>query len=140
MIKKEGKDKFILIMTGNQGEPNSMLSRMSKDELSIRLEPGDMVVFCSETIPTEECIKNRRELENRLVKKGVRLYLNFHTSGHAAREDHRDLIRMLKPKYYIPSHGTPEKIKSSAELAKEEGYKLGKNLFTLKDSDRIKLK
>jgi ribonuclease J len=138
-IKKIGKDKFLLIMTGNQGEPNSMLSRMSKDELSLKFEKDDIVVFCSETIPTPECINNRNIIERDLRNKGVRIYTDFHASGHAAREDHRDLIKMLKPKYYIPSHGTPEKLKSGAELAKEEGY-TSVNIKMLKNGEKIILK
>ncbi|MDD4354106.1 MAG: MBL fold metallo-hydrolase, partial [Candidatus Nanoarchaeia archaeon] len=85
-IKRAGKDKFLLVMTGNQGEPNSMLSRMAKDELPLQFEQDDLVVFCSETIPTPECIQNRAALEKQLKEKGVRIYLDFHASGHAARE------------------------------------------------------
>ncbi|MDD2678297.1 MAG: RNase J family beta-CASP ribonuclease [Candidatus Nanoarchaeia archaeon] len=138
-IRKNGKDKYLLVMTGNQGEPNSMLSRISKDELPLRLEKEDLVVFCSETIPTPECMKNRAEIEKNLRKKGVRVYTDYHASGHASREDHRDLISMLKPKYFIPSHGTPEKIRSGAELAKEEGYK-SENIKILKNGEKAELK
>jgi len=138
-IRRIGKDKFLLVMTGNQGEPGSMLSRMANDELPIRFEQDDLVVFCSETIPTIECKKNRAALESKLKTKGVRMYLDFHASGHAAREDHRDLIKMLKPKFYIPSHGTPDKLKSGAELAKEEGYKAS-NIKMLKNGEKIILK
>ena len=138
-IKRVGKDKFLLVMTGNQGEPNSMLSRMAKDELPLKFEQDDIVVFCSETIPVPECITNRANLEKQLKNKGVRIYLDFHASGHAAREDHRDLIKMVKPKFYIPSHGTPEKLKSGAELAKEEGYKPS-NIKMLKNGESVILK
>jgi ribonuclease J len=138
-IKRAGKDKFLLVMTGNQGEPNSMLSRMAKDGLPLKFEQDDIVVFCSEVIPTPECIANRSNLEKNLRNKGVRIYLDFHASGHAAREDHRDLIKMVKPKYYIPGHGTPEKIKSGAKLAKEEGYKPN-NIKILQDGEKAILK
>ena len=138
-IRRNGKDKYLLVMTGNQGEPNSMLCRMAKDELPIRFEKGDLVVFCSETIPTPECIKNRGELEKDLKRKGVRIYLDYHASGHASREDHRDLISMLKPRYYIPSHGTFEKIKSGADLAKEQGY-TSQNIKVLKNGEKVEIK
>jgi ribonuclease J len=139
-IKKKGKDKYVLIVTGNQGEPNAMLSRLARNELDLRFEKGDIVVFCSETIPTPICQANRNNLKKQLREKGVRIFTDVHVSGHAGREDHRDLIKMIKPKHYIPSHGGLSKLASAVELAIEEGYKLGKNAHLLQDGQRIDLK
>ncbi|MBN1923762.1 MAG: RNase J family beta-CASP ribonuclease [Nanoarchaeota archaeon] len=138
-IEKVGRKKFILIMTGNQGEPDAMLSKMARNELDLRFQKGDVVVFCSETIPTPICEANRGNIEKQLRDKGVRLFLDVHVSGHASREDHRDLLKMVKPKHYIPSHGTLQKLASAVELAIEEGYKLGENAHLLQDGQRLKI-
>jgi len=139
LIKKNGRDKYLLIMTGNQGEPDAMLSRMARNELEIRFNKGDIVIFCSETIPTPICQANRSTVEKQLREKGVRLFLDIHVSGHAAREDHRDLIKMVRPKHYIPSHGTLPKLAKAIELSIEEGYKLGETAHLLQDGQRIKI-
>lgn len=64
----------------------------------------------------------------------MRIYKDAHVSGHARREDHRDLIRMLQPKNIIPSYGEIEKLAAYAELASEEGYDVGKNLHLMHNS------
>ncbi len=136
-VEKRGRGNFVLIMTGNQGEPNAMLSKMARNELDLKFEKGDVVIFCSETIPTPTCKANRNNLEKMLKDKGVRIFLDVHASGHGSREDHRDLIRMVKPKHYIPSHGTLAKLASAVELAMEEGYVLGETVHLLQDGQRI---
>jgi len=64
-----------------------------------------------------------------LKEQGVRLYKNIHTSGHAKKEDHRDFITFLQPENIIPSHGHIGKLGSYVELAREEGYSLGEDIF-----------
>ena len=67
----------------------------------------------------------------------MRIFLDVHVSGHAGREDHRDLIKMVRPQHYIPSHGTLAKLASAVELAREEGYVLGKDVHLIQDGQRI---
>ena len=52
-------------------------------------------------------------------------------SGHARRKDHRDMLRMLKPKYVFPNHGETERLASYAALAMDEGYKMGDTVKVL---------
>jgi len=127
------KGKYLVVCTGNQGEPNAVLSRIARGELPFKLEPGDHVVFSCKTIPTPETIKNRDVLEKLLKKKGVRVFKDIHQLGHASREDLRDLIEMLKPKHIIPAHGGASGNKGLANLAVELGYKLGKTVHLVKD-------
>ena len=61
-------------------------------------------------------------------------------SGHAAREDHRDLIDLIKPKHIIPSHAGHEKALNLASLAEEMGYSQGKSIHMMEDGKRIVLK
>ena len=141
MLKKVDKDreKYLLIVTGHQGEPKSVLYKIAKGEFEFDLYPEDSVVFSCRTIPTPTNIENRDALENELKQTGVRIFKDIHQSGHAAREDLRDFINLVKPKNIIPAHGTKEMRGALAELCAEMGYKTGKNIFLIKDGQKIEL-
>ncbi|VVB74621.1 Ribonuclease J [Candidatus Tiddalikarchaeum anstoanum] len=139
MIEKQGREKFVLIMTGNQGETDAMLTRMARNELGLKLEKNDVVVFCSEAIPVPVCQANRQTVEKMIRDAGVHLFVDIHVSGHASREDQLDLLRMVKAKHYIPTHGTLPKLASAVELATGEGYKLGETVHLLQDGQRVKI-
>jgi len=117
------KDQYVMVMTGHQGEPKSMLSRIAHEEYKFPLEAGDMVIFSAQVIPTPPTIANRKELETKLQDKGVRIFTDVHVSGHSAREDLRDFIELIQPKNLIPTHGEPPMLGSFAELAAQMGYK-----------------
>ena len=116
------KDQYLLVMTGHQGEPKSLLSRIANDEYKFPLGNGDYVVFSAHTIPTPPTIANRKELEVKLSDRGVRIFSDIHVSGHSAREDLHDLIELVKPAHIIPTHGEPAMLVSLAELAAQLGY------------------
>jgi ribonuclease J len=121
---------YVFLSTGNQGEPNAVLSRLAIDS-PLPLTNNTKVIFASETIPSPINVAHREILERRLRTHGVRIYKDAHVSGHARSEDHRDLIRMLQPENIVPSHGEIEKLAAYAELASEEGYDIGKNLHLM---------
>ncbi len=133
------KSKFMLVVTGHQGEPRAILPRMSRGELDFNFSNGDVVVFSCSIIPATLNKENRFALEQKLRNKGVRIFRDIHVSGHAAREDHRDLIELVKPKHIIPSHCAEEKSHFLVELATEMGYKRGKTVHQMEDGKRIKL-
>src|SRR3989338_490123 len=133
------KGKYLMVVTGHQGEPGSTLSRMASGELKFKFDPEDHVVFSCRTIPTPTNMRNRQRLESDLRAKHARLFLDIHASGHAAREDLRDLIHMVKPKNIIPSHGSPEMRKAFASLAQEMGYSVGKNVHLMKDGESLRI-
>ncbi len=136
-IKKAFRDlerdpgKYLVVCTGNQGEINAVLSRLARGEYPYKLRKEDQVIFASKAIPTPTNIASRYELKQHLKDKGVRILDNVHVSGHAMREDHRDLIRLLKPEYIIPCHGDTERLASMASLAEEEGYVIGSTVRIL---------
>lgn len=117
------KDKYLLVCTGHQGEPKAVLSRMANKSFPFEFDKEDHVIFSCKTIPTEINKEYREKLENNLKSYGVRIFKDIHVSGHAAREDLRDLINMVKPKHIIPSHGEQEMSAALADLAYEMGYK-----------------
>ena len=119
----KNREEYLVVCTGHQGEPGSMLDRISKDKLPFKLNNQDHIVFSSSVIPTKVNIEHREKLDERLKKKGVRMFNNVHVSGHAGREDLRDFITMIAPEQIIPAHGGHDKTKPLIELGLELGYK-----------------
>jgi len=141
VLQKVEKDpaSHLVICTGNQGEPGSILDRLSRKELPFTFHPEDHVIFSCRVIQEPTNIANRMMLENRLKKFRVRIFTDVHVSGHTSREDLRDLINMVKPEHIIPAHGDIAKLTSLAELAEECGYKIGKNVHIASNGKRISL-
>ncbi len=140
VTKKINKDKskYMVVCTGHQGEPGSILDRLSKGKLPLNLQSQDHVIFSSSVIPTKASIENRQRLDNRLKKKGVRMFSNLHVSGHAGREDLRDFINMVKPEHIIPAHGEHRLTAPLVRLAEELGYKNKKNVHLINDKQMLK--
>ncbi len=125
------REKYILITTGHQAEPGSVLSGLANKNINFEFKPNDAVIFSSKIIPVEYNILNRKKLDNLLKSQGVRIFTDMHVSGHASREDLREIISMLKPKIMIPSHSTIDKAEHFIELAEQMGYKRNKNIFII---------
>ncbi len=137
-ISKE-RGKYLMVATGHQGEPKSVLSKMMNGELKFKFFPEDHIIFSCKTIPTPTNIENREKLESNLRNFNVRIFKDIHTSGHAAREDLRDLINLVKPQHIIPAHGEPRMLNALADLAQEMGYKKGQNVHVMGNGERIRL-
>ena len=131
------KGDYLIVCTGNQGEPDAVLSRMAKGELNFTFTPEDNVIFSCRVIPTPETMRNREILEKRLKHMGVRIFTNIHSSGHASREDHRDMINMVRPQHLIPAHGNIEMVTGMIDLSTELGYKLGKTVHAMSDNSEL---
>lgn len=136
----KNKEQYVVVCTGHQGEPGSILDRISRHELHYNLSAEDHIIFSSKTIPTPINELNRAQLEKRLKKYKVRIFDNVHVSGHGGREDLRDLIKLTNPEHVIPSHGDFTKLKAGADLAIEMGYKRNVNVHILENAQELILK
>ncbi len=130
-----------LLCTGSQGEPLAALSRIaSGTHRQISLMPNDIVIFSSSPIPGNSASVSKTI--NKLYKKGVKVFTNsmsdIHSSGHANQEELKLMIRLFKPKFFVPYHGEFRMLKTHADLAalcdipKE-------NTFVLENGDVLKL-
>ncbi len=130
--------KYVFVVTGHQGEPKAMLSKMSTGEIKFPWKPEDVVIFSCNVIPVLNNIENRESLEAKLKQKKIRIFTGVHESGHASREDIREFLKMFNPKIIIPTHGAGIMTKAMRELAEEMGYK-DENIKLLKVGDRVSL-
>jgi ribonuclease J len=138
-IMTEGKDKYLPIMTGHQGEPGAILSRVANGETEYLVESGDKVVFSAGIIPQPLNISNRYTVETKLKMRGARVYDNIHVSGHACREDHWELLRMINPEHVIPSHGNLVSHGNYLMMAEDTGYSLGSNIHLVRNGQELLL-
>jgi ribonuclease J len=134
----DNPEKYLVVCTGHQGEPQSVLSRIIKGEYDYKFKKEDHIIFSCTVIPTPVNQANREKLEKDLHKMGVRIFKDIHASGHASKEDNRDLLKMLKPKNVLPSHGPPQITKPLAKLAEEMGWEK-KNVRMMKNGEMWKI-
>jgi ribonuclease J len=132
------RGKYLVVCTGHQGEPGSILDRIARGKLPFGFRKNDNVVFSSKTIPVPVNIENKQALDKRLKHSKVRIFDNVHVSGHGGREDIRDLITLLSPEHVIPSHGSYLQLKSMEDLAVEIGYSR-KQCHLMKNGEKVTL-
>ena len=124
--------QVLVICTGGQGEPGAALQRMADGQHKhIKLKEGDTVVVSSTPIPGNEV--RYEEIGNELIKRGVRLYRHpthevdnvgpLHVSGHARRDEYREMLHLIRPKFFLPIYAGALNRKYYAEMAIEEGWK-----------------
>ncbi len=127
------KDQDVVVVcTGGQGEPNSALQRMSMgDHKHVSLKEQDTVILSSTPIPYTGNDALIRSMVDELLRKGVHVYRHetyeldgagpLHVSGHGSIEEYRDMIKLLKPKFFMPIYGDYTAKKYHMNIALEEG-------------------
>ena len=113
-----------LMSTGTQGEPSSIMGRLSTGtNRQFDITPGDTIILSSHPIPGNEESVNRTI--NRLFRRGANVIYEavapVHVSGHASQEEMKLLLHLVKPEYFIPIHGELRHLKQHAVMAKEVG-------------------
>jgi len=121
---KMKNSKVILMCTGSQGEPSSILGRLSAGtNRRFSVQEGDTIVLSSHPIPGNEEIIYRTI--NKLFRRGANVIYeplhSVHVSGHASQDEMRLLLHMVKPKYFIPTHGELRHLKQHAVIAEDAG-------------------
>jgi ribonuclease J len=113
-----------LMTTGTQGEPTSIMGRLSTGtNRQFDLISGDTIVLSSHPIPGNEESVSRTI--NRLFRRGANVIYEdiapVHVSGHAKQEEMKLMLHLVKPEYFIPIHGELRHLKQHAVLAQEVG-------------------
>ena len=137
-VERKRKD-YMIVCTGHQGEPGSILERLSRHQLPFRINKDDNIVFSSSVIPNPINKEQFAKMEGRLKKSRPRIFRDAHVSGHAGREDLRDIVQILNSQHIIPAHGGPDKTEPMIDLVKGMGYKIKKQCHLMHDGEVLKL-
>jgi ribonuclease J len=118
------EEEIAIMCTGSQGEPSSILGRLSTDRYRLfDVKSGDTIVLSSHPIPGNE--ENVYRTINRLIQRGADVIYEaiapVHVSGHASQEEMKLLINLVRPKFVVPVHGELRQLKQHAVLAKQLG-------------------
>ena len=117
-------NEVVLMCTGSQGEPTSILGRLSTGTNRLfDIKEGDTVVLSSHPIPGNE--ENVYRTINRLFQQNAEVIYEgiaaVHVSGHASQEEMKLLLHLTKPRYFIPIHGELRQLKAHAQLGEQVG-------------------
>ena len=141
-IKDLKNNEILILCTGSQGEPNAALSKIANGEhKDISIQQGDTVVFSSSAIPGNGIMIAR--IVNLLTRAGATcitnsVLSNIHSSGHPSRQELRLMLKLFKPKYFMPMHGEYRMLRLHAELATTVGVP-EENCFVLDNGDTLML-
>ncbi len=138
-IMKDGKEKYLPVVTGHQGEPRAMLTRMGRGETPYELDEGDKVIFSARVIPEPTNEGQRYQSERLLSMQGARIYDDIHVSGHLRREGHYRMLEALQPQHVIPAHRDLKGAADYVDLAEREGYTAGRDLHISRNGNLITL-
>ena len=125
-INDYSDNKIVILCTGAQGESNAVMMRIVNNEhRSVKIKPGDIVVFSSSVIPGNE--RTVQGVKDTLYRKGAKVIhyqmMDIHAGGHARQEDLKMMMNLIRPKYLIPVHGTYFMLKIHGELGNSVGMK-----------------
>ncbi len=135
-------DKDVLIVTtGSQGEPMSALFRMSIHEhRHIKIKLGDQIILSARAIPGNE--GGVSEIINHLMKAGASVayqdQADIHVSGHAGQEEQKLMIRMCKPKFFLPIHGEYNHAVRHGKTGVSCGV-LERNVYIMSDGEQVEI-
>ena len=133
--------QVVLMCTGSQGEPSSIIGRLSAGtNRQFDLKAGDTVVLSSHPIPGNE--ENISRAINRMLRRGADVIYDaiapIHVSGHASQEEQKLLLNLVKPRNFIPIHGELRMLKRHAYLAKQVGVP-EENILVVENGEVVEL-
>ncbi len=141
-LGKQPPNKIVIMSTGSQGEPTSALARMAnQDHRWVSIQHGDTVILSSSPIPGNEGLVNR--VVDNLFKLGAEVYYNrianVHVRGHAAQEELKLVLSLVKPRFFVPIHGEYRHMMLHARLAQAMGMTPDQT-WVLEDGDILDIR
>ncbi|MHB8880880.1 MAG: ribonuclease J [Thermodesulfovibrionales bacterium] len=133
--------QVVLITTGSQGEPMSVLSRIATDEhKQIKVKEGDVIILSAKMIPGNE--RSIGRIINHLFRRGADVIYEktseIHVSGHASKEELKLMLNLVKPTYFMPIHGEYRNQVYHKRLAEKTGIDKA-NIFLLENGDILEI-
>lgn len=120
-IKNYPDSKITLLCTGAQGEGSAILMRIVNREYpSLKIKKGDTVIFSSSVVPGNE--RTVQYLKDNILRQGAKLFhyrmMDIHAGGHAQREELERMIKIMRPRFFLPIHGQYSMLAAHAQLAR----------------------
>ncbi|WP_323592528.1 ribonuclease J [Aliarcobacter butzleri] len=140
-VNKYNDKEVLIVTTGSQGESMSALYRMAIHEhRHIKIKPEDQIILSSKAIPGNEASVS--EIINHLLKAGAKVaYQDFpdiHVSGHAGQEEQKLMLRLVKPKFFLPVHGEYNHALKHGQTGIDCGV-LERNVYIMSDGEQIEV-
>lgn len=134
-------DQVVLMCTGSQGEPSSIIGRLSAGtNRQFDLLPNDTVVLSSHPIPGNEEVISKTI--NRMLRNGATVIYDsissVHVSGHASQEEQKLMLNLVRPRNFMPMHGELRQLHRHAYLAQQVGIPK-ENIFIVENGNVIEL-
>ena len=134
-------EETVILATGSQGEPTSALVRVANGQhRDIEIAEGDTVIISASPIPGNETLV-AKTIDN-LMKQGAEVFYSrismVHVHGHAAREELKMMLSIVKPRYFVPIHGEYRHLVQHARIALDMGAP-PERIFVLEDGDVLEL-
>jgi len=133
--------KITILTTGAQGEPEAVLMRIvNKEHPFLKLKRGDTVIFSSSVVPGNE--RTVQNLKDEILRQRVKVFhykmMDIHAGGHAQKVELERMIKIIRPKFFLPIHGQFSMLISHGEIAKISGIK-EKNVIIAENGQIINL-
>ena len=133
--------KITIICTGAQGEGRAVLMRIANQEhKSIHLKKGDAIIFSSSVIPGNE--RTVQSLKDEFYRQRIKVFhykmMDIHAGGHAHKEELKKMIRIMRPKFFLPAYGQFSMLVAHSEIAQEVGIP-SKNIILAENGQIINL-
>jgi len=140
-VNKYKDNEVLIVTTGSQGEPMSALYRMAIHEhRHIKIKPTDQIILSAKAIPGNEASVSG--ILNNLLKAGAKVayqdYPDIHVSGHAAQEEQKLMLRLVKPKFFMPVHGEYNHALKHGKTGIDCGV-LERNLYIMNAGEQIEV-
>jgi len=133
--------KITILCTGAQGEAEAVLMRMAnKEHPSLKIKRGDRVIFSSSVIPGNE--RTVQIMKDEILRQGAKVFhykmMDIHAGGHAKKEELKEMIKIMRPNFFLPVHGQYSMLVSHAQLAEEMGLSK-KNIIVAENGQVVNL-
>jgi ribonuclease J len=141
-IRNYPDSRVTLLCTGAQGEESAVLMRIANQEYRpLKLKKEDTVIFSSSVVPGNE--RTVQYMKDNIIRQKAKVFhykmMDIHAGGHAQQEELAIMIKILKPRFFLPIHGQYSMLAAHAELAKESGIP-EKNIVVAENGQIINLK
>ncbi len=140
-LKDLPDNRITILCTGAQGEAEAVLMRIANREHKyLKLKKGDTVIFSSSVIPGNE--RTVQIMKDELLRQGAKIFhykmMDIHASGHGRKKELERMIRIMKPKFFMPIHGQYSMMVAHADIAKSLGIP-EKNIILAENGQKINI-